>query len=142
MSPEEKRAEIVGVATEISRFSGPLPPPEALEMYNRILPGAADRILKMAEDQEKHRQDIERQVVRSNVFSQKAGLVMGFMVAITAIVGGIWLALVGSSAVGLTAIISALAALVGVFVYGKMRQGRELDEKARELPVGEENQQH
>lgn len=28
---------------------GPLPPPNALEAYEKILPGAADRILAMAE---------------------------------------------------------------------------------------------
>ena len=31
------------------KFSGPLPPPELLEGYERILTGAADRILRMAE---------------------------------------------------------------------------------------------
>lgn len=30
--------------------SGPLPSPEAFEAYERIQPGAADRIIKMAED--------------------------------------------------------------------------------------------
>lgn len=32
-----------------SEFSGPIPPPESLEHYERILPGAAHRILGMAE---------------------------------------------------------------------------------------------
>lgn len=35
---------------EQSQYSGPIPPPQALEYYEQILPGAADRILKMAED--------------------------------------------------------------------------------------------
>jgi len=97
----------------------------------------------MAESQEKHRQEIEKQIVNSNVFSQRVGLLLGFVIALIAIGGGIWLALVGKSGAGLTSIISALAALVGVFVYGKMRQGRQLNEKARALPPSsDENQQH
>jgi len=37
------------------------------------------------------------------------------------------------SGAGLTAIISALAALVGVFVYGKSEQKKELKEKSEAL---------
>jgi uncharacterized membrane protein len=33
-----------------SQYSGPIPPPESLEYYENILPGAADRILRMAEE--------------------------------------------------------------------------------------------
>jgi uncharacterized membrane protein len=123
---------VVKVAASFSY--GPLPPPEALERYNQILPGAADRILGMAERQEQHRQKMEEQVVNSNVSSQKLGVKLGFVIAMTAILGGIGLALAGKSGAGLTSIIGALAALVGVFVYGKKHQGRELDEKAQALP--------
>jgi hypothetical protein len=46
------------------------------------------------------------------------------------------------SGAGLTAIISALAALVGVFVYGKSEQKKELKEKANALkPEGPSNQE-
>jgi hypothetical protein len=67
----------------------------------------------------------------SNAFSQKVGLILGFVVAMTAIAGGIWLAHEGKSGSGVTAIIAALVALVGVFVYGKIEQRRELAEKAK-----------
>jgi uncharacterized membrane protein len=51
VSPEdnERREAILRIAA--TRFSGPLPPPEALAKYNDILPGAADRIITMAEHQ-------------------------------------------------------------------------------------------
>jgi len=53
------------------------------------------------------------------------------------------LALWGRSGSGVTAIIAALASLVGVFVYGKKRQTRELEDKAKTLPPpAEENEQH
>jgi uncharacterized membrane protein len=133
MSPDEKNAaaaQLVKVAATLS-YSGPLPPPEALQRYDQIFPGAADRIIKMAESQHEHRQKLEKTVVESNSFSQKVGLILGFVVAMTAIVGGIWLAHEGKSGSGVTAIIAALAALVGVFVYGKIEQRRELAEKAK-----------
>jgi uncharacterized membrane protein len=33
-----------------SQYSGPIPPPDSLQHYEEILPGAADRILRMAEE--------------------------------------------------------------------------------------------
>lgn len=51
--PEEQKLEVLGKATSISlSYSGPLPHPADLEEYERILPGAADRILSMAEKEQ------------------------------------------------------------------------------------------
>lgn len=124
---------LVRAAVEMSRFSGPLPPPEELAKYERILPGSADRIIRMAEEQAKHRQQLESTVIGSNATVQKWGLGCAFVVAMTAIGGGIWLSLKGMSGAGLTSIIAALAALVGVFVYGRSTQKKELHEKSEEL---------
>jgi len=120
-------------AVEISRYSGPLPKPEDLAKYEQVLPGSADRIIRMAEQQATHRQSLEKVVVESNVAVQKWGLVCAFVIALSAIVGGILLSLKGMSGVGLASIIGALAALVGVFIYGKSAQKKELKEKSDEL---------
>jgi len=111
-------------------FTGPLPPPEVLEKYNQVLPGLAERIMAMAEQQSKHRQGLERTVVDSNAFVQKLGPFLGFFVAVTAVIGGIFLILKGKDGYGLAAIIGALASLAGVFIYGKSKQKKELEEKA------------
>jgi uncharacterized membrane protein len=120
-------------AVEISRYSGPLPPPEDLAKYEQILSGSADRIIRMAEQQATHRQHLEAVAIGSNATTQKWGLACAFIIAMSAICGGIWLSLRGMSGAGLTAIIGALAALVGVFVYGKSEQKKELAEKAKGL---------
>ena len=114
-------------------FSGPLPPPEVLEKYNQCVPGLAERIITMAEQQSKHRQGLERTVVDSNTFVQKVGPFLGFVVAMTAVVGGILLILKGKDGYGLAAIITALASLAGVFIYGKKKQRKELAEKAEDF---------
>ncbi len=59
--PEEKKVELVKVlqvtsSTETT-FSGPLPRPEDFEKYNQIQPGAADRILALAEKEQQIRAD-------------------------------------------------------------------------------------
>ncbi|MBZ5526969.1 MAG: DUF2335 domain-containing protein [Acidobacteriia bacterium] len=114
-------------------FSGPLPPPEILEKYNQVMPGLAERIIGMAEQQSRHRQGLERTVVDSNAFVQKIGPFLGFIVAMTAVIGGIFLILKGKDGYGLAAIIGALASLAGVFIYGKSRQRKELDAKAEDF---------
>jgi len=135
VSPDEQReaARIIASAIEISRFSGPLPPPEELAKYDRILPGAADRIIRMAEQQSVHRQNLETVVIGANATTQKWGLACAFVIAMSAVWGGIWISLKGMSGAGLTTIIGALAALVGVFVYGKSQQKKELAEKQEAL---------
>ncbi len=120
-------------AIEVSRYSGPLPPPENLAKYEQILPGSADRIIRMAEQQAMHRQHLEKLVLGSNATAQKWGLGCAFIIAMSAIWGGVWLSLKGMSGEGLAAIIGALVALVAVFVYGKADQKKELQKKAEEL---------
>ena len=85
----------------------------------------------MAEDQHDHRIEIETRVIESNISAQKLGTILGFVVAMTAIIGGSLLVYSGKETSGLTAIITALAGLVGVFVYGKREQKKELANKAQ-----------
>ena len=51
--PAEKRGEVIAWILKIQRTrtasSGPLPTPEDFEKYGKTLPGAAERILSMAE---------------------------------------------------------------------------------------------
>ena len=114
-------------------FAGPLPPPDALERYNQILPGAAERIIVMAESQHSHRLELEKHVITSNVSAQKLGTVLGFVVAMTAIIGGIWLIHDGKDAAGLASVLCSLGGLVGVFLYSKHEQKKELDKKTEGL---------
>jgi len=40
--------------------AGPIPPPEILQHYEQIIPGAAERILVMAEEDAKHEHALEK----------------------------------------------------------------------------------
>ena len=48
-------------------YQGPLPRPEDFAAYDRVLRGAADRILKMAENQATHRQAMERRALSGDI---------------------------------------------------------------------------
>jgi uncharacterized membrane protein len=115
---------------EMHAFAGPLPPPEVLERYNQVLPGAAERIIVMAESQHDHRQHLESTVISEGVKAQRLGTILGFVVAMTTILGGIFLMYTGKESTGLASVITALAGLVGVFIYGKHEEQKDRKKKA------------
>lgn len=114
-------------------FSGPLPHPDLLLKYNNAVADAAERILRMAETQATHRQDIEKRVIKSNTLNQTLGTIFGFIIASAVIAGGIYLISLGASITGFVAIVSALGSLVTVFVKGRSAQDRERREKLQGL---------
>lgn len=121
-------------------FEGPLPPPEVLAEYDKIFPGAASRILAMAEEQGRHRQALEKQVVLSNCRSQDRGPVLGFILATMVIAIGGYLLFTGKEVAGLVALVAALAAVVVPFVTGKRAQQEELAEKRKELTESDDDE--
>ena len=110
-------------------FRGPLPPPGALAKYNDAFPGCAERIVAMAERQVIHRQMLESNALDGKLTAERRGQVLGFILALTVIIGGGVLIALDKDASGLTAIVSALAGLVAVFVYGRRKDAEERREK-------------
>lgn len=100
----------------MGQWSGPLPPPAALEQFERSSPGAADRILSMAEREEKHRHEQERKMLSSDTSARSRGQFMAFLIAVVIILGGMWLIHDGKSIEGLIAVLTPLAVLVGLFL--------------------------
>ena len=126
------------VTAQRYRFSGPLPAPEVLRKYDEIVPGAAERIIRMAEEQSAHRRRLEQAVVVGDIASARRGSILAFILAIGVIAGGFALIATGKDAYGIAAIIAALASLAGVFVYGRRRKSKDL-EANREAIAGLES---
>ena len=64
------------------RFSGPLPPPEMFREYNEILPGAAGRILSLAENEQKIRGRDNAKILRNDT-----ARVWGSIIVLLSLVG-------------------------------------------------------
>ena len=71
-----------------AEYTGPLPLPEHFRQYDEILPGAAERILRLAEEQSAHRQYLEKHVTKGDGRHAWAGLLVGGLVAGRCIGGG------------------------------------------------------
>src|SRR3989344_6096073 len=127
MSGDKNRPAVNGeVQMELrTSFSGPLPPPEILRGYESILPGLADRVVKMAENQSTHRQRLESRVIWFDGIRSSLGLVFGLIIALAGIVAGMYLILNGNSTTGLASLIIPLGVIVGAFVYQKQKESKD-----------------
>ncbi|MCB1201327.1 MAG: DUF2335 domain-containing protein [Leptospiraceae bacterium] len=131
MSRRKPKQNTGHVAQFQATFTGPLPPPAIIERYDAVLPGAAERILKMAENQSAHRHEIEKTVIKQNGLKSLLGQIFGLVIAMTVICGGFWMIYLGKSILGLSLVIGSLAALAAVFVVGRARQGSERAQKQK-----------
>ncbi len=129
-------------AITAQQFSGPIPPPELLRKYEELIPGAADRIMSMAERQGSHRQTLESQVINSNIANERLGKILGFIICVLAISGGIYAVVLGKSAMGIAAIVAPLGALVAVFIYGKSEQKKNLKGRQQAIIEAAKNVQN
>jgi uncharacterized membrane protein len=112
--------------------SAPLPHPSEMERYEQILPGAAERIFKVFEDQSKHRQTLEKRVIDSECLNSRLGIICALCIALVTIIGAIICVMNGHELGGGILGTGGLTSLVTVFIYGsrQRRQERELKSKA------------
>jgi uncharacterized membrane protein len=126
--PSGNTVQLTASRTEL--HTGPLPHPDILARYDQILPGAAERIIRMAEHQQDHRMTMESTVIRSDVNQARWGLICGFVLSVIVIsVSGYLIGqghdIAGGALGGLD-----LVSLVGVFIYGSRTRRAERLEKA------------
>lgn len=100
-------------------FSGPLPPPEMLAQYNQAAPNAADRIIAMAEQEQAHRQQLERSQAENDHTLKTRGQLFGILSLIAILLLAAFLAYLGNAASAVTLTVGTIATIVSIFVLGK-----------------------
>lgn len=100
-------------------FSGPLPPPDALDHYERILPGAAERILRMAEIEGEERRANVAKLVSTETKVEKRGQLMAFAVAVLGLVGSFFLIKWGFEVIGTAFGGAIILGMVTLFIKGR-----------------------
>jgi len=103
-------------------YQGPLPRPEDFAAYERVLPGAADRILAMAEKQATHRQGMERKALGGDIVRSMMGTVLAYMTFAGSMYGAVYLLLHDKPIQSLAALITALGAAFGPKLYADFIQ--------------------
>lgn len=91
--PQQRTPQNLHVRQE---WSGPLPPPAALEAFNRILPNGADRVVKMAEAEQAHRLEYEKTGLVASTREARLGQIVGGLLSFVALGGAIYTAHIGA----------------------------------------------
>lgn len=89
-APQEGR-----IIAQRQQWGGPLPPPAALEHFEAIVPGSANRIITMAEREQLHRHSTERVAITADIADGKKGKNLGALISILALVGAVYVAVTG-----------------------------------------------
>ena len=104
-------------------FSGPIPEPGILEKYNRILPGAADRILTMAEKDATHVREREIEIISYSYKYRLRGQILGFAIGLFALFAAGFCAYLGQQVAASLIGVSGVAGLVGAFLKSSGQKG-------------------
>ena len=125
-------------------YSGPIPHPDDLRRYDEIIPGAAERILRMAELENQHRHQQEDLAIHANIQAQQKqveinelqtrmtfksdslGQSLGFVVTLLSLGGCLYLASINQPWVA--------GALVGLPLAGVIRALRNQPTSAPPKP--------
>lgn len=116
LRPDMKERGVEIITTFVRKHhSGPLPAPDDFEHYDRVVPGAAERILAMAETQQAHRHKQEGRAILLAYAVRLTGQ-FGAMVALLALLGT-----VAFCAYMKQEISAAIIGAVGTIVIGFLR---------------------
>ncbi len=117
--PEEARQEVRAALRHIisTSYDAPIPPAEQFAKYENVLPGAADRILRMAEKANDAEIGKTKYELRIRILS----LGLGFAIIMTGMLGGLYLVFLGKEISGFASLFSSLGVLVSSLLYYKKK---------------------
>ena len=100
-------------------YSGPLPTSKEFSSYEQALPGAANRILAMAEKEVEHRQKNEVKIIEQSIKKSGRGQLFAFILAIISLAVVFFSIHKGEPLGAIVPAIIALSSLVAVFAGKK-----------------------
>lgn len=112
------RADIL----QISQYSGPLPPPEALKAYDEIHPGGAEKIFDAFEKQNNHRIKSERKFFFRDHMQITVGQLLGCALVAYVVYLGYLLIMAGHELPGTVLSGGGLATLATAFLKHRNRE--------------------
>ena len=126
---EEVTDKLIAQRVESMSYSGPIPHPRLLKEFDDSILNGADRIMKMAEQQSKHRMDLETRVVKANNRDSFLGVIFAGVVAIIIVIGSMLLIYSDKNIQGLGILLASAVAYIGVFLKSKSRDDKDLEDK-------------
>lgn len=133
--PAERRAVPVSERNQSlnivsASWRAPIPPPDMLRQYDDVVPGSAERILRVWEEQSDHRIQVERIFAIGDSKRAYLGIACAFTLSLLMIAIAAYAVALGNPWAGVAVIGADIAALAGVFIYGTNSRRRERERKA------------
>lgn len=101
------------------QWEGPLPPPAALEHFNRVIPNGADRIMQMVELEQSHRHQQDSRALDAQIKDYRRGHWLGAGVSAVAILGAVLTAYLGGHFMVSIALVGLPVATIILAILGK-----------------------
>lgn len=111
-------AQILAAYSE--NFSGPIAHPKHLRLYEDICPGAADRIISMAEDSLEHQKTMDHKVIDSQVTDMKQSRLYGFLALMALILAALICGLNDKETLAAMFLGTGVIGTIGAFIKSKM----------------------
>ncbi|EHD21289.1 Protein of unknown function DUF2335, membrane [Brenneria sp. EniD312] len=115
--------KIMAIAHE--SFRGPVPSPKMLSEYEQIMPGLANRLVKLTEDEQQHRHKVTDKALDFSYKKDRRGQWMGFIISLFVLGLGVYFAAEGKDALAGTLITINLVGLASVFVIGRLKRNNK-----------------
>ena len=132
--PEEIRPALIQhLLFYREQYSGPIAHPRIVAGYEKYQSGSADRILTLAEEQQRHRFELESLGLEAAIQRDRRGTYLGFMLSMAIIAMGIYAIAVGVALAGVAVVGGTAATVAGVYVYSHRSSRQELREKRAAL---------
>jgi uncharacterized membrane protein len=129
--PKDKKDRLMMEISKVSvTYQGPLPPSHELARYGEIIPGGADRLMKLVEDQTAHRMQMENKIVDGQHALASRGQLFGLAIGIFGLGVAAFLGYIGESWLGGVIGGTTVTALAVAFITGRRSQAHE-----QQLPV-------
>lgn len=136
----EDRSLAVSQVVEASMWQGPLPSPDQLEHFNRVVPSAAERLIRMAEKQQDHRLELEQLAVRSQTAQSARGQLFALVMCLAILTVGGFAIYRGYAVSAATIICSTIIGMGYVFVSGRKREENSRQAKQEAIEQSEADQ--
>ena len=121
--PSERSEVVVSEATYRQQFKGPIPHPDILRDYDAIVPGAGKDIIQSFIKEGEHRRSLQvretavcEEWARADVRLQGRGQIFGFIIAMSGVLGGLYVAVHGAAAAGTIVSSASLVTIVVAFL--------------------------
>lgn len=113
----------------VQETSGPLPNPDILKRYDELVPGAADRIIRLAETEATHRRSLEDKIVTAQVrdvhddrIEGRIGQITAGVITVVVVTCGTYAIVHGYPLTGGALSGGTIISLVGIFIWGRTRK--------------------